>query len=46
MDGVPPFTRALSTTVISVTPMDYFNALFFDTIWGEIAAQTNCYAAA
>ena len=46
VDGLPPFTGALSTTVIGVVPMDYFNALFCDTIWGEIAAQTNHYAAA
>ena len=32
VDGVPPSTEALSTTVIGVVPMDYFDALFCNNL--------------
>ena len=43
-DGLPPFTGTMATTVTGTTPMDYFDALLRDTIWGELATQTNAYA--
>ena len=43
-DGLPPFTGTMATTVTGTAPMDYFDALLRDTIWGELAMQTNAYA--
>ena len=43
-DGLPPFTGTMATTVSGTVPMDYFDALLRDTIWGELALQTNAYA--
>ena len=43
-DGLPPFTGTMATTVTGTVPMDYFDALLRDTIWGEQATQTNAYA--
>ena len=43
-DGLPPFTGTMATTVTGTAPMDYFDALLRDTIWGELATQTNAYA--
>ena len=43
-DGLPPFTETMATTVTGTVPMDYFDALLRDTIWGELAMQTNAYA--
>lgn len=40
----PPFMGELATTVAGTAPMDFFEALLRDTIWGELAAQTNAYA--
>ena len=40
-DGLPPFTGTMATTVTGTAPMDYFDALLRDTIWGELAMQTN-----
>ena len=31
------------TNVVGVSPMDFFNFLFRDTMWGQIANQTNEY---
>ncbi len=42
--GIPPFTGAMSATVQGRAPMDYFDFLFSDSMWGEIAIQTNEYA--
>ena len=36
-DGLPPFTGTMATTVTGTAPMDYFDALLRDTIWGELA---------
>ena len=43
-DGHPPFTGQRSTTVQGLAPMDFFNFLFKDAMWGELAMQTNDYA--
>ena len=43
-DGLPPFTGTMATPVTGTAPMDYFDALLRDTIWGELAMQTNAYA--
>ena len=43
-DGLPPFTETMATTVTGTVPMDYFDVLLRDTIWGELAVQTNAYA--
>ena len=42
--GFPPFTGESGTNVNGTAPMDFFCALFRDTMWGEIAQQTNMYA--
>lgn len=44
VDGTPPFMGAMSTNVPGTSPMDYFDFLFSDSMWGEIALQTNDYA--
>jgi hypothetical protein len=43
-EGVPPFTGGTSTTIQGTQPIDFFTALFNETMWGEIATQTNLYA--
>ena len=43
-DGHPPFDGVMSTTVQGRAPMDFFNFLFKDAMWGEMAMQTNDYA--
>ena len=43
-DGLPPFTGQKSTNVQGTGPMDFFNFLFRETMWGHIANQTNDYA--
>ena len=42
--GLPPFFGNRGTNVVGVSPMDFFNFLFRDTMWGQIANQTNEYA--
>lgn len=44
LDGSPPFTGHQGTTVPGTAPMDFFDFLFRDTMWGELATQTNAYA--
>ena len=42
--GLPPIFGNRGTNVVAVSPMDFFNFLFRDTMWGQIANQTNEYA--
>ena len=42
--GLPPFFGNRGTNVVGVSPMDFFNFLFRDTMWGQIANHTNEYA--
>ena len=42
--GLPPFFGNRGTNVVGVSPMDFFNFLFRDTMWGQIANQMNEYA--
>jgi hypothetical protein len=42
--GLPPFTGCKSSNVPGVDPMDFFNFLFKDSMWGHIVNQTNEYA--
>ena len=42
--GHPPFLGAMITSVQGTAPMDFFNFLFKESMWGEIALQTNEYA--
>lgn len=43
-EGQPPFIGQPGTTVQGTAPMDFFEGLFRDTMWGEMAHQTNLYA--
>jgi hypothetical protein len=43
-DGLPPFTGSKGTNIDGVAPMDFFNFLFKDSMWGHIVNQTNEYA--
>ena len=43
-EGLPPFTGNKSTNVRGTDPMDFFNFLFQDSMWGHIVNETNEYA--
>ena len=43
-EGLPPFTGSKSTNIDGIGPMDFFDFLFQDTMWGHIANQMNEYA--
>ena len=40
----PPFLGRRHTTIPGRAPMDFFDGLLRETVWGELAAQTNAYA--
>ena len=43
-DGLPPFTGERRSLVPGVAPMDYFDFLFKESMWGHIVNNTNEYA--
>ena len=42
--GLPPFLGSRTSHIVGASPMDFFDFLFQDTMWGQISNQTNQYA--